>query len=126
MKTKSSTFTPKGLTQNWTFLESNSKAKKGRKGSAFVSRSRTQAWETDQAKDKGGVRFQNRREKLRTEMALKAAGRTAQRLAKEQDGGEFEIKQDKEGRHFYQVRVNGKFGKRHYISEKLAKSLQEG
>ena len=32
------TSTPRGLTQNWNFIEANSKARKGRKGGPFVSR----------------------------------------------------------------------------------------
>lgn len=97
------------ITMNWDNIEANGKMRKGRKGGKFVSRMTGRT--ADGTKPESKLHH-----KLRRKFSVKV------QLEK---GPDYEIKEAKDGTFFYQPRVNGKFGPRQVISEKLAKSLME-
>lgn len=87
-------------------MATNGGAKKGCKGSSFVSRAT--------GRDANGNR---------PSMAGKVRGLAFTEKCKLEKTTEIPIQKNKEGEFYYQARVNGRFGKRLAISESLAIKL---
>ena len=91
---------------NWDGMAAAGNAKKGRKGSSFVSRAT--------GRDANGNR---------PSMAGKVRGLAFSAKCKLEKTVEIPIQKNKEGEFYYQARINGKFGKKIAISESLAIKL---
>ncbi len=91
---------------NWDGMAAAGNAKKGRKGSSFVSRST--------GRDANGNR---------PSMAGKVRGLAFTEKCKLEKTVEIPIHKNKEGEFYYQARIAGKFGKKIAISKSLAMKL---
>lgn len=91
---------------NWDGMAAAGNAKKGRKGSLFVSRST--------GRDANGNR---------PSMAGKVRGLAFTEKCKLEKTVEIPIHKNKEGEFYYQARIAGKFGKKIAISKSLAMKL---
>lgn len=91
---------------NWDGMAAAGNAKKGRKGSSFVSRAT--------GRDANGNR---------PSMAGKVRGLAFSAKCKLEKTVEIPVNKDKEGNFYYQARIAGKFGKKIAISESLAIKL---
>ena len=91
---------------NWDGMAAAGNAKKGRKGSSFVSRAT--------GRDANGNR---------PSMAGKVRGLAFSQPCKLEKTAEIPIQKNKEGEFYYQARIAGKFGKKIAISKSLAMKL---
>lgn len=91
---------------NWDGMAAAGNAKKGRKGSSFVSRST--------GRDANGNR---------PSLAGKVRGLAFTEKCKLEKTTEIPIQKNKEGEFYYQARIAGKFGKKIAISKSLAMKL---
>jgi hypothetical protein len=94
------------ITMNWDKMQANGNARKGRKGSKFVSRLT--------GKDANG---------LRPSLVGKVRGLSFAETCKLEKTTDIPVNQAKDGTFYYQARIGGKFGKRLAISESLARKL---
>lgn len=95
------------ISMNWDNMVAAGNHKKGRKGGPFISRMTGRTAEGARHSTAGKVRGLQFHEKCKLEK-----------------GPEIPVQKTKEGKFYFQARVNGKFGKRMEISESLAAKLQ--
>ena len=91
---------------NWDGMAAAGNAKKGRKGSSFVSRATGRDANGNRPSTLGKVR-----------------GLAFSQPCKLEKTAEIPIQKNKEGEFYYQARIAGKFGKKIAISESLAMKL---